>query len=156
MYSYLLQPDTCLFFFFFPTETMCKVQKSPKTQGCCWSLNSPWWMKLHVVMCTFWASYWPSEDNVWESDLPHLGHVSYIPSQKATQLPTWVKTKRVSFFERFSWTLRKPQSALTPSRGSANEQRVMMSTPASCKEILHHCQGLLMLYDCLRVLHWWV
>lgn len=108
--------------------------RSPRLQAvCCWSLKSPWWMKLHLVMHPFGASHWLSGGNVrWRADLPLQGKPLIYPSQEETPvLQSESKLKRVRFSAAFflmpqetNHGEKKPQGVVTPALGKANEEEI--------------------------------
>lgn len=95
---------------------------------CCWSLKSPWWMKLHIVIYTLWAGYWPSEGDACGSLICHLRGmplISHLRKTNDTPLRSESKLKKgfVFFFlVAFSLTLRKPREQTTVRSDSSTRQ----------------------------------
>lgn len=143
-----------------------KPRSHPRLRAvCCWSLKSPWWMKLHIVIYTFWTSYWLSEGNACGSLICHFWAMPLI-SHLRKPLHSWVKTSKGSFFcsllRNTAETTRRANHSewdMTPLPDNVNEKwRIIMSTLEIYKLLSCYCQTsfvLYVLYDCLGVIHWY-
>lgn len=107
-----------------------KPRSHPRLRAvCCWSLKSPWWMKLHIVIYTFWTSYWLSEGNACGSLICHFWAMPLI-SHLRKPLHSWVKTSKGSFFcsllRNTAETTRRANHSewdMTPLPDNVNEKK---------------------------------